>query len=96
MTHDDEQVVAQLREDINLVCRMLYPVLTAVDHGDPEFLLMPDTIIAVPADSDTTYLRSLVRGLAFIAVTTMSVDELEQLALAAELISSAFLLNEGS
>ena len=55
MTHDDEQVVAQLREDINLVCRMLYPVLTAVDHGDPEFLLMADTIVALPADSDTAY-----------------------------------------
>ena len=48
------------------------------------------------ADSDTAHLRSVIRGLALIAVTTMSVDELEQLALAAELISSAFLLNEGS
>ena len=96
MTHDDEKGVAQLREDINLVCRMLYPVLTAVDHSDPDFLLMADTIVAVPADSDTAYLRSVIRGLAFVAVTTMSVDELEQLALAAELLSAAFLSNEGS
>lgn len=96
MTTDDEQVVAQLREDINLVCRLLHPVLTAVDHSDPDFLLMADTIVAVPADSDTAFLRSVIRGLAFVAVTTMSVDELEQLALAAELISAAFLSNEGS